>query len=150
MLLNKELRQIVTREVENLGYILWGMEMVPTRYSYLIRVYIDGSQSVGVSDCGLVNRHLDMCMKKENVVFEVSSPGLARKFFELEQYKGFVGREIRVRMRSSINGQKNFHGELVAVEQDSLTLQMEGQTIQVPYSHIEKGQLQPDYKNLFK
>ena len=150
MLLNKELRRIVAREVTSLGYRLWGMEMVPTRRSYLIRVYIDGLQTIGVSDCGLVNRHLDMCMKRENVLFEVSSPGLARKFFELEQYRDYIGKEVKVRTRDDINGRRNFSGRLLAVERDSVTLGTEENSLRLPYSCIEKGQLQPDYAKLFK
>ena len=150
MLLNERMQQIVAREVDSLGYTLWGIEMVPTRYSYLVRVYIDGPNGVGIEDCGLVNRHLDMCLKKEDYLFEVSSPGLARKFFKLNQYRNYIGEEIRIRVHASINGQKNFSGKLVSVEQNSLRLQMEDKTMEIAYSHIERGQLQPDYAGIFK
>lgn len=150
MLLNERMQQIVAREVANLGYTLWGIELVPTRYSYLVRVYIDGPEGVSVDDCGQVNRHLDMCLKKEDYLFEVSSPGLARKFFKLNQYRDYIGKEIRIRVHASINGQKNFNGKLLSVEQDSLKLLMEDKTIEIAYSHIERGQLQPDYAGIFK
>ncbi len=150
MLLNERMQQIVAREVDSLGYTLWGIEMVPTRYSYLVRVYIDGPKGVGIEDCSLVNRHLDMCLKKEDYLFEVSSPGLARKFFKLNQYRDYIGEEIRIRVHASINGQKNFSGKLVSVEQNSLRLQMEDKTMEIAYSHIERGQLQPDYAGIFK
>lgn len=150
MLINERMRHIVAREVEGLGYNLWGIEIVPTRYSYLVRVYIDGPQGVSVDDCGLVNRHLDMCLKKEDCLFEVSSPGLARKFFKLSQYRDYIGKEIKIRMHASVNGQKNFSGKLVAVEEDSLRLRTEDETVKIAYSHIARGQLQPDYAGIFK
>lgn len=149
LLANEELRKIVVREVETLGYVLWGVEIIPNRYSYLIRVYIDGKPTVDVSDCEKVNRQLAMCLRKEDYSFEVSSPGLARKFFELEQYKDYIGKEIQLRTRVSINGRRNHGGQLLSVDKTMLVVQAKDEIMRISYNQIEKGQLRPDYTNIF-
>ena len=149
LLANKDLKGMVKREVEALGYILWGVELVPTRHSCLVRVYIDGMANIAVSDCEKVNKHLAMCMKRENCHFEVSSPGLARKFFEPKQYKDYIGQEIKLKMRVSINGKRNYSGQLLSVDERIVVLQDTDGAMEISHDQIEKAQLQPDYRYIF-
>ena len=154
-----ELKTLIMDEVEALGYILWGVEVVPSRYSCLVRVYIDGADTkhqVSVDDCARVNRRLNLCLRDDDCIFEISSPGLARKFFNPGQYTGYIGRHIRVRTKMPIEGKRNFTGCLVASDEQTLVLaehdvQGEGtKTHTLVHSHIERGQLEPDYTMLFK
>ena len=157
-----ELNNLVADEVRALGYILWGMEVIPGRFSCLVRVYIDildaKKPNIGISveDCARVNRQLSLCLREENYVLEVSSPGLARKFFQPQQYTDYIGKQIRVRTRVPIDGQRNFLGRLIASDENTLSLsesdapQQEQKLYQLMHVHIEKGQLEPDYTGLFK
>lgn len=47
---------------------------------------------------------------------EVSSPGLDRKLFTLEQCRQQIGRIVKVTLPVPINGTRNFKGKLIAVE----------------------------------
>ncbi len=149
-LISKELQQIIRVQIERLGYILWGIEVIPTRYSYLARIYIDKSDGVDIDDCALVNRTLNMCLRDENIGLEVSSPGIKRKIFESEQYQSYIGQHIKVKTKQPINGQKNFIGKLLATDEKSLFLAYQGEKKEFMHQHIEIGQLEPDYSELFK
>ena len=135
-----------------MGYILWGLEIIPRRYSYLVRVYIDkdGTQSLGIEDCAAVNRALDACLLEENVQLEVSTPGLARKFFRADQYNNYIGNKIKIKTNKLINGQRNFVGELVSSDGKSLSIKMDGLVRDFLHGDITTGQLEPDYTNIFK
>ena len=146
-------------EVEALGYTLWGIELVPRRHSYLVRVYIDGAHAahqVSVDDCARVNKRLNLCLRDDDYLLEISSPGLARKFFNPGQYTDYIGQRVRVRTKIPIEGKRNFTGCLVANDERGLVLAADdaegtkAQTYTLVHSHIERGQLEPDYSTLFQ
>ena len=77
-----------------------------------------------VDDCEKVSRQLGDLIEAEqavpgNYVLEVSSPGFERRFFKLQQHKGFIGEKIRVALRDTIDGKRVFRGTLVEVLESS-------------------------------
>ncbi len=151
-LISDSLQAIIRSQIEGMGYILWGIEIIPRRYTYLTRIYIDseGEKSLGIDDCALVNRTLGACLKEEDMELEVSTPGLARKFFSPEQYHTYIGQMIRIRTTKMIEGRKNFNGELVSCDAESVTLSVDGELRAFPYADVSSGQLEPDYNEIFK
>jgi ribosome maturation factor RimP len=70
---------------------------------------------VTVDDCEKVSRQLSYLFTVENVDYsrlEISSPGLDRPLKRATDYERFDGQEITVRLRSPVNGRKNFQGVL--------------------------------------
>ena len=167
--ISENLKDLISTKVKELGYMLWGIELIPQRYSTLVRVYIDSEERtpLGVEDCASVNRTLDDCLKEENIVLEVSTPGLARKFFSAQQYASYIGSKVRIKTKKLIGGRKNFIGELVAVDAKSLQLKEDGEKasttkeesahhpvvrdfLHLDIANIATGRLEPDYKEIFK
>lgn len=149
-LINQELQKIIHAQIERLGYILWGIELIPTKYSYLARVYIDKPNGVGIEDCALVNRSLDLCLIEENIGLEVSSPGLKRKFFSAEQYKDYIGQTVKIKTKKPIEGQRNFMGDIFASNDDCLFISCGDNKKEFKHIDIEVGQLEPDYRVIFR
>ena len=50
MMLNR-LRELILPIAEAFQKTLWGIEVLPTRNSNIVRVYIDSSSGVNVDDC---------------------------------------------------------------------------------------------------
>lgn len=154
-LISDSLRQIIRSQIESMGYILWGIEFVPRRHSYLARIYIDKSRGkedkpLGIDDCALVNRALDACLQEENIQLEISTPGLARKLFSADQYHSYIGKMIKIKTKKMIDGQRNFAGELVSSNSKSVSLKSNGEVRDFLHSDIIIGQLELDYKEIFK
>ena len=68
----------------------------------MIRIYIDKKNGVGIDDCQKVSNQVNELLTNIELVsfdytLEVSSPGLDRKFFKLEQFHEFIGHEIKVK-----------------------------------------------------
>lgn len=151
-LISDNLQAIIRSQIESLGYILWGIEIIPRKYSYLTRIYIDSKEkkTLGIDDCALVNRTLDACLQEEDMQLEISTPGLARKLFFPEQYSSYLGNKIRIKTKKMIEGRKNFNGELISCDTDSLTLSVDGSSQVFLYTDVSSGQLEPNYDGIFK
>ena len=103
MKIEKEIEDIISKDICNLGYILWGIELSGKNNSKLIRVYIDKEDApINLSDCEIVSAQIKEVLENTelfnfNFILEVSSPGIERTFFNIEQLKSFVEQTILVK-----------------------------------------------------
>ena len=85
--------------VEDLGCELWGIECQRAGRFMTVRLFIDKDGGVGVDDCADVSRQVSAILDVEDPIadkynLEVSSPGLDRPLFTLEQFQRYVGEDI--------------------------------------------------------
>lgn len=52
---------------------------------------------------------------------------------------------VRIRLRLSCDGQKNFVGKLHAVQDDVLTLEIEGELRQIQLGNVDRARLVPKF-----
>ena len=103
MKIEEEIEDIISKDIRNLGYILWGIELSGKNNSKLIRVYIDNEGApINLRDCEIVSAQIKEVLENTehinfNFVLEVSSPGIERTFFNIEQLKNFVEQTILVK-----------------------------------------------------
>ena len=74
---------------------------------------------------------------------EVSSPGMDRLLFKLEQYSGYVGETAELRLRSAFEGRRRFKGILKGIEGDEVVIQIDDHDLLLPFGAIEKARVQP-------
>lgn len=171
MTANLAANEIVAASVAGLGY-----ELVDFEHSArgLMRVFIDKSGGIGVEDCANVSNHLTRVFAVENIEFErleVSSPGLDRPLRTLAHYQRFLGRAVKVRLNTLIEGRKRFDGVIEALEGEVILFALIGEDgaaktigkpkktakpkrageppgrvnqIRVPFGSIDKTRLIPD------
>jgi ribosome maturation factor RimP len=134
--------------VEALGYELWGLEhLVQGRHSVL-RVFIDSPAGISVDDCAAVSEQVSGVLDVEDPItgeytLEVSSPGMDRQLFRLEQYAGYIGEIVEVRLRSAFEGRRKFKGVLKGIEGEDVVIQVDDHEFLLPYGAIEKARIQP-------
>ena len=103
MKIEKEIEGIISKDICNLGYILWGIELSGKNNSKLIRVYIDNEDApINLGDCERVNIQIKEVLENTELInfnfsLEVSSPGIERIFFNMEQLKNFREQTILVK-----------------------------------------------------
>jgi ribosome maturation factor RimP len=72
----------------------------------------------------------------------VSSPGLERPLRKIDDFRRFIGRKARVKFHDSRDGSKIFEGLLMNVEDDLVTMQIDGdQDQQFTLEDINKARL---------
>ena len=131
-----------------MGYELWGVEY----RNGLLVVYIDGDNGIGVDDCAKVSYQISGLLDvedpiKENYELEVSSPGMDRPLFTLEQCSQFVGEQVKVKLvPGTIEGRRNFTGVLKEVLEDEIVVEMDGENWYLPFTAVEQARLHLNYK----
>ncbi len=136
--------------VAGLGYELLGLERSRGSASQLLRLYIDHVGGITVEDCERVSRQVSDLLDAEQLVqgeytLEVSSPGLDRPLFTLEQHRRFIGEEVALRLRALVGGRRRVSGRLCAVSDEILQLEVEGERLEIPYREVERSRLVPDW-----
>jgi len=141
-----ELQELFSPVVEALGCTLWGIEYNGQgRYS-MLRVYIDRDEGVGVEDCANVSRQISSILDVEDPIsgeytLEVSSPGLDRILFSLDQFNEYLGWHVALRLTENFDGRRKFTGQLKAVIDDEVVIIIGDEEYTIPYELIEKASL---------
>jgi ribosome maturation factor RimP len=131
-------------------------EVVGTRGSMTVRVFIDKPGGVSHEDCAKVSRALDALLDNEDLIpttyiLEVSSPGLERELYSIEDFRRFAGQPARVKTREAIDGQRNFRGKIIAIEDTDIVFDdRTNGTVRFPYSLVIKANLEIDLEEELK
>ncbi|HCA88825.1 MAG: ribosome maturation factor RimP [Legionellaceae bacterium] len=132
--------------IEELGYQLWGCEYLSQGKHSLLRIYIDNEQGIGITDCEKVSRQVSAVLDVENKIqgeynLEVSSPGIPKPLFFLEQYKNYIGKEIDIKLYQPLNKKRKIRGVIGRVNEDGLTVLVADDPIELPFASIVKANL---------
>ena len=130
--------------VEDLGCELWRIECQRAGRFMTVRLFIDKEGGVGVDDCADVSRQVSAILDVEDPIadkynLEVSSPGLDRPLFTLEQFQRYVGEDIAVHLRIPVLDRRKWQGKLEKIENDMLTLIVDGQEQVLIFGNIQKA-----------
>jgi ribosome maturation factor RimP len=141
-----KLHDLMAPTVKAQGFELWGVEHLSQGRHSLLRIYIDAEDGVTVDDCARVSEQVGSLLDVEEpvsgeYVLEVSSPGVDRRLFRLEQYPLFTGEEIEVRLRRPFEGRRKYRGILRAIEGEEVVVLVDDHEYLLPYSEIERAQL---------
>jgi ribosome maturation factor RimP len=144
------LNNIIAPAVTMLGYEFIACELVPQGGQVLLKVYVNSDTGITVRDCEIVSRQISALLDVEDPVagkydLEVSSPGADRLLVTGEHYRRFVGRSIKVKLRQSRNGRRNYKGLLQSVSDGNIVVVVDGDTFVLPISEIERANLVPDF-----
>jgi len=142
------LKEAIRGIVESLGLEYVGTELDDARSGSLVRIYIDAPKGVGHEECGnvsrLVGEFMDEAEEAEEPFFsgayfiEVSSPGLERPLFTLEQYRRFIGRKAAVKTCAK----KRFTAEIASCGSGGVEFKMgDGSALVVPIKEIARANL---------
>ncbi|WP_250458890.1 ribosome maturation factor RimP [Microbulbifer litoralis] len=148
----EQLEKLLAPVVESLGCELWGVEYQTHGHNALLRIYIDSEDGIAVDDCEKVSRQASAVLDVEDPIsgkytLEVSSPGLDRPLYTLEQYARFVGAQIEVRLRMPLDGQRKWRGLLAGVEGEEVVLRVDSENeYLLPIDSIERAKIIPQFK----
>ena len=140
--------------VEDLGYEFVGLENRSAPKNQVLVIYIDQPDGIAVEDCERVSREVAALLDVEDPIsgqysLEVSSPGLDRPLFNLEQFEQFAGETAQISVFAPIEGRRKFKGEILGVADGMVRLDQDGAEVMLEMGNIAKARLVPDYDNLF-
>lgn len=143
-----ELADLLRATVEAMGFALWGLEFRAQGKNSLLRIYIDREAGVQVDDCAQVSRQISGILDVEDPIageysLEVSSPGIDRLLFSIEQCQQYVGEWLEVKLRVPFEGRKNFNGTLVGIEDQDVVVRIDDDEYVLPFDSIDKAKVKP-------
>ncbi len=143
----QDLAQIFEPVIQSMGYELVGIEFSGGSQHGTLRVYIDRESGVNIDDCAAISHQISGILDVEEPIqqaydLEVSSPGVDRPLFKLEDYERFTGCTAKIKMAVALDGRKNFKGELQGVSQPRyVKIEVDGKGYELPLSDIAKANL---------
>ena len=142
--LEQNLQEMLQGAVEDLGCELWGIECQRAGRFMTVRLFIDKEGGVTVDDCADVSRQVSAILDVEDPIagkynLEVSSPGLDRPLFTLPQFERYIGQDIAVHLRIPVMERRKWQGKLGRIENDMVTLIVDGQEQVLVFGNIQKA-----------
>lgn len=129
-----------------------GYELVDLQYGreggrYILRLFIDRPEGIGLDDCEKASRAVGEILDREDPIpnsyyLEVSSPGLERPLKKEGDFKRFTGRRVKLRTFAPIDGQRHFQGRLIGYQGGAVRIELpEGQQLTIPLEQVATARL---------
>lgn len=160
-MLADELKELIEPVAASLELDLWGVDVSLSGKRGIVRIFVQSAAGRGEPDtaatidqCAELSRKVGLMLDVEDIIpgaytLEVSSPGMERKFFSLEQLKPYVSRTVEVETTETVAlefpDRKRFRGALEAVSDTDIELTVDSERIALPWNKIKKARLRPTY-----
>ena len=147
----KALQEMLQPVVESMDCQLWGIDLISQGKHSVLRVYIDKeNDGINVDDCAAVSHQISGVLDVEDPIageytLEVSSPGMDRPLYTLEQFEQFKGHKVSIKLRLAFEGRRNFKGMLNGVEGDDILLVVDEDEFLLPIDLIDRAQVIPQF-----
>ncbi|MDE9764291.1 ribosome maturation factor RimP [Pseudomonas aeruginosa] len=146
----EQLQALLAPVVEAFGYECWGVEFISQGRHSVLRVYIDRPEGILIDDCEAVSRQVSGILDVEDPIsgeytLEVSSPGMDRPLFTLEQFAKHAGEQVKIRLRSPYEGRRNYQGILRGVEEQDVVVLVDDHEYLLPIDSIDKANIIPRF-----
>jgi len=140
--------KVVEPAVTGMGYEL--VDVQASNGGRLLRLFIDKPGGVTLDDCAAISRHLTRVLAVEGIDYErleVSSPGLDRPLRKEKDFVRFAGQKADIRMRTpDASGRRRFVGVLRGAEAGRVSMELEGQIVQLALDDVDRAKLVPKLK----
>ena len=148
----KLLSQLIEPIIEDLGFVLWGVEYLPQKNSAILRVFIDHENGINVNDCAECSREISGVLEVEDpingaYVLEVSSPGMDRVLFNTQQFAQYIGEFVVVKLAQPVLGARNIKGTIESVSDDEIIVANEVMEYGFEMTNVMKARLKPPGNN---
>lgn len=137
--------------VEDMGFELVGVELVGDGGQRVLRVFIDKDGGILIDDCSRVSHEISGILDVEDPIrdsytLEVSSPGVNRPLFKLDDFERYKGHNAKVRLSVPFEGRRNFSGQLNGIEDDMVLIHVDAEEFLLPIEQIERANIVAEFK----
>lgn len=146
----EEIETLITPILTERELSLFDLEYVKEGQDFFLRIYIDKRGGVDLEECSFVSEKLSELLDENDPIkgayfLEVSSPGAERPLRTKEEFIDHIGEHIYVSLYVHIDGEKEFVGTLLNIEDDLVTMEHQvmhrKKEVEIPYDKIAKARL---------
>ena len=150
--IEEKVTELVTPLVESMDVKVWGIRYRGGNDHAVLQVFIDSEEGVSADKCGEIMDVLSPALDAADLIapkytLEVSSPGLDRILFTLEQTRAYVGETVKAELRMPTQGRHKLPGILENVSDDGMLKindKVSGE-IEVAFSNISTARVVPEF-----
>ena len=147
----EKFRSIASEVVGVRGYELVHTEVSGSMRNPVLTDYVDMEGGINIDECSEVSREIEAKLDADELVpttyiLEVSSPGIERGLYSLDDFRKFTGSEARVKTIEAFEERQSFTGTINGVEADSVHFEdtVLG-SIEIPFANIKRSNLKVDF-----
>ena len=145
MKVEEKVKELLLPILEERDFKLVDIEFIPSKRP-ILRIYIYNPEGTSIDDCEWVSKRIGALLDVEDLIdkayiLEVSSPGLDRKFKNIEEYDIFKGRDVVVKTKEPINEKKVFKGTLLGLEDEKVKIKENEETVEIPLENVSQTKL---------
>jgi len=146
----QEIIKLVNPIIERKNINLWDIEFKKEGPSYVLRIFLDKDDGIGITDCEEVSRELSDVLDEidpipQEYMLEVSSAGLDRIIKYDDHFVKCQGKNVDVKLFASVNGLKEFSAKLIRHTQESVILEVDGNEMEFPKNKISSIRLTVEF-----
>lgn len=147
---HNELIELLEPVVTALGYEMLGVEYFKQKDRSMLRLYVDHADGITIEDCTRVNHQVIGVLDvhdpiKEKYNLEISSPGLDRPLFTLEQFQRFLGQEVKIKLREKVDERRKITGVIKEIEETAVLISEAGVEYLISADVIDSAHLVPKF-----
>ena len=151
----EEIEKIIIPVINRNNCFLWGIEILRGKKNTTLRIFIDSVSGVDINDCENISKDLNYEPSLDlnfgdDYVLEVSTPGIDRKFFDIEQLKNYIGENLSLKSKKILEGKRNFTGTLLNCDLDMFTLRTKDKIIEFNFDDLDFCKLKPNFNELMR
>ena len=151
----EEVEKIIIPVINRNDCFLWGIEILRGKKNTTLRIFIDSDSGVDINDCENISKDLNYepsldLSFGDDYVLEVSTPGIDRKFFDIEQLKDYIGEDLSLKSKKILEGKRNFTGTLLNCDLDKFSLKTKDKIIEFNFDDIDFCKLKPNFNELMR
>ncbi|NOY64788.1 MAG: ribosome maturation factor RimP [Nitrospirae bacterium] len=139
--------ELAKEATEVAGVELFDVELSGQVGNLTVRVTIDSEHGIGINDCERVSRQLEALLDIEDPVpgsytLEVTSPGLDRPLRNIQDFRRFQGKLVRIVTNEKIDNQTFFIGRIAKVTNNTVIITIGKKELGIPYEIINRANLE--------
>ena len=145
--LEQRIEEIIEPAVHDLGFEIVRVQLSGNHNPRLqIMVEPIVGDIMTVDHCATISRAVSAILDVDDPIegaytLEVSSPGLDRPLVKLRDFERFAGFDVRIETFEAVDGRKRFRGRLSSVEGETITIEVDGTDMSIPYPLVRRAKL---------
>lgn len=144
-----ELTRMIEPEAQALGFALVRVALIGGTSDPTLQVMAErpDTRQLTIDDCADLSRRLSDLLDATDPIegayrLEVSSPGIDRPLTRLKDFADWAGHEARITLAEPIDGRKQFTGELLGTEGETIVVRVkDGSDARLPFAGIRTAKL---------
>ena len=145
--LTERLTELAAPAIDAAGLELVEIEVRGSHGSRVVDLIVDADDGVSVDACARLSREISAVLDEVDPIdgkytLRVSSPGVDRPLRRPRDFARNIGRPVRLVRRQPTELPGEVTGTVVATDENAITLEVEGEPLEVAYSDVDHGRIQ--------